>query len=115
MIRRILAAAALTAAVLLTAPAARAAPGASCNATPTPIYANATGTLSAAGLTTTGTEVLETLFYYNGQLTSYGDQTITVNPDGTWAGQFFPYLTGKYTWNFENNGVAEATCSDRVK
>jgi hypothetical protein len=115
MIRRILAAAALTAAALLTAPAATAAPGPSCNATPTPIYANATGTLNAAGLSTTGTEVLETLFYYNGQLATYGDQPVTVNPDGTWTGNFYPYETGKYTWNFEHNGVAEATCSDRVK
>ena len=104
----------LLAAFAFASPAA-ASPGASCSATPTPIYANATGTLHAAGLATTGTEVLETLFYYNGQLATYGDQAITVNPDGTWTGQFFPYETGKYTWNFENNGVAEATCSDRVK
>jgi hypothetical protein len=113
--RRFLVAAAAAACLALPAAPAAAAPGPSCTATPTPIYANTTGTLNATGLSTTGTENLETLFYYNGQLATYGDQAITVNPDGTWRGQFFPYETGRYTWNFENNGVTEATCSDRVK
>jgi hypothetical protein len=116
MIRRFLIVLAVAACLVLTlTTAAAASPGPSCSAAPTPIYANTTGTLNATSLTTTGTENLETLFYYNGQLATYGDQPVTVNPDGTWTGQFYPYETGKYTWNFENNGVAEATCSDRVK
>jgi hypothetical protein len=107
--------AAFLASIAMAAPAR--AQGGTCDVTPNPIEAIQPGTLTATGLPAVSPVALYAYFTYDGRTSGYGEQDITVSPDGTYAQPVEWEQSGKAGYRFLDDvtGALLASCNVRVK
>jgi hypothetical protein len=111
-----LTAAAVLVLALVAVPASARTSGA-CQVTPSPLHAIQPGTLTATGLPATGVTALYTYFVYDGKTSAYGEQDVTVSPDGTYSQPVEWELSGKAEYRFldDATGGLLASCNVLVK